>query len=875
MKMRTVAAAVLATALLAIPSSAQPPGNETSYGIFIPSAVGPDGVLTTDLDFDGYDAKNLDDVYAEAPTTDAAARSTTITVQPVYPVPGATNTTGANLILSGAPGARNLTGVTRAATTGDTLTFAVTSMAGAVTSTIKTEGVASPDGWDCDGAASDAECVCNLYTLLTGAGAISGVTVTRTDATCSDERLFFGVTPGTSVRLTVTESDAANMPVVDGTDGGVIVVGSPGDTVFTQGSIQFGVGSPRVSGYASGLGIRSSDGSGYADLYANAVLGSSSVRAGASSYLYWTNRSRLESPSDGIMILNNAAGTQGVKFDTATTDGYLYLTDEAGGTLALSTRGVVLAGSGSPYLITGTAGATMSVATAGSSAAVATGGINLYSAAQTNAGNYASGDVSIYTGATTTDGDTGDLILYTGAAGAGAADAGDITLKVNGTTQVAQFKGADGLLYLGTAAQGVKFDTSTTDGNLYLTDEAGGALTVRSSVFRSPTYSSLSGTEATELKTWQGAGTSPTGAVSLYSGAQTNTGDYASGKLSLYTGATTTDGNTGNVEVYSGTAGAGAADAGNLVFAVNGAPGVGTTALTIAGNGGGLSFGAAVPVGWASSTTLTAPFDGKLIIRNAAGSQGALIDTTASYFAFRNLGDSAYVGAAASYFYTTGTVYGGVFEFPGSTAMTAPSDGKMILRNNGNSAGVLLDVSTDTAFKARVRADNAYASVWGSFLRSSDSALTAATMTAVSNNGGLANAVVTLVTWTNAMVTACGAVKTCDIKAVTLPAGTVFRNAYVKIGTAETALTDLTVSCGRTGAAYIDYIVASNAQAAANTVYGDAAGERGSNLTGYDLPSVTAAVDVYCQFITTDAGKNLADALNTTGSLYVETTKLP
>jgi hypothetical protein len=85
-------------------------------------------------------------------------------------------------------------------------------------------------------------------------------------------------------------------------------------------------------------------------------------------------------------------------------------------------------------------------------------------------------------------------------------------------------------------------------------------------------------------------------------------------------------------------------------------------------------------------------------------------------------------------------------------------------------------------------------------------------------------------------------------------------------------LSTLTVSCGRTGAAYIDWIVASNAKAAANTIYGDGAAERGA-LLGFDLPSYTGTTVVKCQFIST--GTNLANVVSSTGALVLTTTLLP
>ena len=127
--------------------------------------------------------------------------------------------------------------------------------------------------------------------------------------------------------------------------------------------------------------------------------------------------------------------------------------------------------------------------------------------------------------------------------------------------------------------------------------------------------------------------------------------------------------------------------------------------------------------------------------------------------------------------------------------------------------------------------------------------------------------------WTNAQVAALGAVLAGDLTVATLPAKTVVRNAYVVINTAAGGVTTLTVAVGRTGAAYIDYLVASDAKAAANTVYGDTSGERGTNLTGYDLPSVTATTAVKMHLIST--GANLSAVTTSTGTVYLVTETLP
>jgi len=133
--------------------------------------------------------------------------------------------------------------------------------------------------------------------------------------------------------------------------------------------------------------------------------------------------------------------------------------------------------------------------------------------------------------------------------------------------------------------------------------------------------------------------------------------------------------------------------------------------------------------------------------------------------------------------------------------------------------------------------------------------------------------VITSYTWANAQVTGLGAVTTGDWIAFTLPARTQLKNMYVVITGAAGTVATLTVSCGRTAANYIDYIVASDAKAAANTIYGNDAAERGTNLTGYDLPSYTATTAVRCQFIST--GGNLNTVTGSAGTIVVETVKIP
>lgn len=125
--------------------------------------------------------------------------------------------------------------------------------------------------------------------------------------------------------------------------------------------------------------------------------------------------------------------------------------------------------------------------------------------------------------------------------------------------------------------------------------------------------------------------------------------------------------------------------------------------------------------------------------------------------------------------------------------------------------------------------------------------------------------------WTNTQIAALSGTAN-TIKICTLPSKTVVVNAYVIITGAATFADTLTVSMGRTSASYIDYTVASDAKAAANTVYGDASGERGTNLTGYDLPSWTATTDIFLRF--NGNATNLSTVTTCTGTVVLVTQRL-
>lgn len=151
------------------------------------------------------------------------------------------------------------------------------------------------------------------------------------------------------------------------------------------------------------------------------------------------------------------------------------------------------------------------------------------------------------------------------------------------------------------------------------------------------------------------------------------------------------------------------------------------------------------------------------------------------------------------------------------------------------------------------------------------SALTAGTATVTSS--ALVREVLHRFDVTNAMVVALGGALTGDVLIATLPAKTVVINAYIVVTGTAAGVATLTGAVGRTGVAYIDYIVASDMKVAANTVYGDASGERGTNLTGYDMPSFTGTTAVNMHFISTV--QNLSSTTGFSCSVYLETMTLP
>lgn len=166
------------------------------------------------------------------------------------------------------------------------------------------------------------------------------------------------------------------------------------------------------------------------------------------------------------------------------------------------------------------------------------------------------------------------------------------------------------------------------------------------------------------------------------------------------------------------------------------------------------------------------------------------------------------------------------------------------------------------------RGDGTWATAGGSY-----TALTAGALT-VSNDGS--NGKPFVATYNAALVATIGGVAAGDLKVATLPAKTFIRNVFLVITAPDAGFEVMTVSIGRVGATYIDYIVASNHIVAANTVYGNAAAERGTNNTSYDLPSYSATTDVYVRFdVTGSSAPVLSGADGVAGVVVIDYTVIP
>ena len=184
--------------------------------------------------------------------------------------------------------------------------------------------------------------------------------------------------------------------------------------------------------------------------HASKLTGSSALDAGTGDEYAWdlayeTNKA-TSGDSYGLRIVHTATavpasayllsitGTGSMVLDTAgdlTLDSGAAATHTTTFAYNTTAKGKILAES-ADFKLTGDSTTPVIMQSEDVTGTSASGAVSVTTGAQGNAGDYDSGDVTIYTGATTTDGDTGDVTIKTGAAGAGAGDAGDFVVQTHG-----------------------------------------------------------------------------------------------------------------------------------------------------------------------------------------------------------------------------------------------------------------------------------------------------------------------------------------------------------------------------------------------------------------------------------------------------------
>lgn len=305
--------------------------------------------------------------------------------------------------------------------------------------------------------------------------------------------------------------------------------------------------------------------------------------------------------------------------------------------------------------------------------------------------------------------------------------------------------------------------------------------------------------------------------------------------------------------------------------------GAGTTAFTGAATyTGAVTIGAASKYSWTGRGSMEAAADGQIVLKDTAGTAFTALSLGPQTSAFPCLlRTGTFVDLRLADFSGRAPIIADYYDAGGANGFRAKANGFF---RGGSGSQFTWNSTTDGSAgqdtglqrtAAGIIAPTNGASGNGEFSLP-NSTLTSGTLTVTSS--AFSRQATHRFDWTNAMIAALTGTAD-DITVCTLPAKTVVKNAYVVITGSAAGPATVTVALGRTSAAYIDYIVASDAKAAANTVYGDASGERGTNLTGYDLPSFTGTTAVKVHFISTVA--NLSTITGSTGTVYLETVTLP
>lgn len=519
-------------------------------------------------------------------------------------------------------------------------------------------------------------------------------------------------------------------------------------------------------------------------------------------------------------------------------------------------------------------------------------------------------DNAANTPVTFSDGSTGTTVVGTTSACGGGASGAANSVCLSANTITGEGATADAFETM------FAFGDATADQTITWTGAASslGAVVASPAVAASTTAgNSLAFTASPAIAGSTNAGAAAGGGITLTGGAaaQLTSGNANGGGVTLAGGAGIGTGITGIVTVNTATAF-------RAVPPQDGSVGIINSVATLTPNATGNPTG--LRLVWTGSGSSTGSPQG-LVNFMGAGYTGAS-STILNYFENDSAGTNATFLAGNSAIQgsvvgaTTGINNGMVMTVNSSTVSNVAVTGLA----NGNSAGVnaaLVGLTTNggagtktavygglkatvpTYISAAAQFDNAAIAAPILVAQDSGAALptTAATATfqildgalPQLGNGVLTSATMTAetqanertsthsYTWSNAQVVALGAALTGDITVATLPAKTQVVDALVVITGAASGPTTLTVSCGDAigGTPFINYVQPSDAKAAANTVYGDASGERGTAIDTewYYIPSYAATTLVTCHFIATIA--NLNTTTGSTGRVILTTRLLP
>jgi hypothetical protein len=273
-----------------------------------------DVLITNDAETPGMRIRTSGGLWLVSPTTDVDPDDLLIKAPDSYSQ-GAQ--TAANLVLTGGLDEKYFTSTDYANSTNDTFAVAVGSCTAGVCS-VTTTTLTESTSWDCD-VTSDIVCACALYDALI-ASPITGVTAGRTDGTCSDAKVFFVPTDGTTYFLTLTATDAGGGGVgftaTNGTDGVVQLGGQRtcfGGVTTDDWCLKTDVG------YAL---FREGDDSDYIDIFAKSFSASGNgFIAPTGGYMRWNAQTRLSTGNvDGDLEISNNAETSGATLVASAAD---------------------------------------------------------------------------------------------------------------------------------------------------------------------------------------------------------------------------------------------------------------------------------------------------------------------------------------------------------------------------------------------------------------------------------------------------------------------------------------------------------------------------------------------------------------------------